>query len=682
MLQLVLLLCYLASLAGFMSVAWLVSWYQAGRLLLATGPLAAPRWQAIGCPQAATECSKPRPPTEHSHTLTGTSVIDDELQRALQYGMRDFVQSWFHVWVSANTAFPDEVQRAVSTMATDLTKRCGEADLATLLSQTVLEECLSYLARCKETRGDTEGCLGSRVLASLPDNDPWTSICLQPEAQKAYFQGVTELLLCLILPPREFASPLLRPFLTDMLTQQVWLPLLHTLSTPDYINTALISLCKEPSLNSESFLAAVRTPHSQTEVEGLRDFVAMETDRLKARGVSGTDQQRLASLDVVMTTIENQLEGKPDDDVEEETECPLPLSLSVTIPEYMVKRGRHVTYSVHVQCQHSGVEVVEGWTTSRQFSDFHDLHMSLRSMFGFLPSSLSLPSHRALKKLDPSFLDARRRGLEYYLQTLVSDPVLSRYPQALPLISLFISEEVYRRSSNELNRQVDRLIHPFRKQASLSSSKLTPLPATSNKAISSPSLLRRQQQLNDSRDEEEDQDLDLLLGLLDGLFDLRDHGQWLRRQLAHMLSQLLGDRVSRKVAQGVAWLTSPEQVSQYCRDLTNTVWPGGVRPSYKLTEEEVENGGEEEEEKVRMLRCVLARAKLIGSVPDDLRRLLGTRQTTQGMTRLSHLLQERSLNCWLCLRLFEAALQSLFPSHSLSPTLRSLRQQLHSTGLQ
>ena len=91
--------------------------------------------------------------------------------------MRDFVQSWFHVWVSANTAFPDEVQRAVSTMATDLTKRyiiihshsvsnsswllslslfrCGEADLATLLSQTVLEECLSYLARCKETRGDT-----------------------------------------------------------------------------------------------------------------------------------------------------------------------------------------------------------------------------------------------------------------------------------------------------------------------------------------------------------------------------------------------------------------------------------------------------------------------------------------------------------------------------------------------
>ena len=43
--------------------------------------------------------------------------------QALQYGMRDFVQSWYHVWVSANSGFPDEVQRAIITMATDLARR-------------------------------------------------------------------------------------------------------------------------------------------------------------------------------------------------------------------------------------------------------------------------------------------------------------------------------------------------------------------------------------------------------------------------------------------------------------------------------------------------------------------------------------------------------------------------------
>ena len=68
--------------------------------------------------------------------------------------------------------------------------------------------------------------------------------------------------------------------------------------------------CKEQSLNSESFLAAVRTPHSPAEVERLQEFVAVETERLKTRGVSGADQQRLASLDVVMTTIVKQLQGE------------------------------------------------------------------------------------------------------------------------------------------------------------------------------------------------------------------------------------------------------------------------------------------------------------------------------------------------------------------------------------
>jgi hypothetical protein len=306
--------------------------------------------------------------------------------------------------------------------------------------------------------------------------------------------------------------------------------------------------------------------------------------------------------------------------------------------------------------------------------------VSIHPQLGSLPPSLSLPSRRAIKKLDTTFLDSRRRGLETYLQTLVSETFLSRYPHVLPLVSLFISDETYRRSSNEINRQVDRLLHPFKKKPSLS--KLT---NAVNKVTSSPMLPQQQRlvSLDSASSEEEEQELDLLLKLLDELFDLRDHGQWLRRQLAHILSQLLGDRVSRKVAEGVAWLTSPDQVSQNCRDLINTIWPGGVRPHHgnregeELGEEEDEEGGGE---RVKMLRSVLVRSKLIGTVPDDLRRLLGSRRTTQGMARLSHLLQDKSLNSWLCLRLFEAILQTLFPSHSLSPALRSLRQQLHNTG--
>ena len=67
--------------------------------------------------------------------------------------------------------------------------------------------------------------------------------------------------------------------------------------------------------------------------------------------------------------------------------------------------------------------------------------------------------------------------------------------------------------------------------------------------------------------QEEEVPLRVLLVLLDEVFDLRDQGQWLRRQLTILLKQLAGDKLSRKVVETIDWLTSPEQVAEYIRDL-------------------------------------------------------------------------------------------------------------------
>ena len=72
----------------------------------------------------------------------------------------------------------------------------------------------------------------------------------------------------------------------------------------------------------------------------------------------------------------------------------------------------------------------------------------------------------------------------------------------------------------------------------------------------------------------------------------------------------------------------------------NTIWPGGVRPHHGSKEELDEGEEEGRGERERMLRSVLVRAKLIGTVPDDLRRLLGSRRTTQGMARFVQCLQK------------------------------------------
>ena len=164
------------------------------------------------------------------------------------------------------------------------------------------------------------------------------------------------------------------------------------------------------------------------------------------------------------------------------------------------------------------------------------------------------------------------------------------------------------------------------------------------------------------------------------MFDLRDQGQWLRRQLTILLKQLAGDKLSRKVVESIDWLTSPEQVAEYIRDLrytaavcvcmkvevcvvcvcdwslpasSNTLWPGGFPAcSQPLPLDST-----------RAFRATLARAKLIGSIPgrlacylsctrgretvclpsccvymsylsaDDLKRFIGGDRTAKGMAR-------------------------------------------------
>ena len=96
-----------------------------------------------------------------------------------------------------------------------------------------------------------------------------------------------------------------------------------------------------------------------------------------------------------------------------------------------------------------------------------------------------------------------------------------------------------------------------------------------------------------------------MLILLDELFDIRDGSQWLRRQLPMLLKQLAGDKISRKVVGFSDWVITPEQVAGYLRDFRTMMWPNGQLAS-TAPKPKVE---------VKALRSLLARAKLIGSIP-------------------------------------------------------------------
>ena len=61
----------------------------------------------------------------------------------------------------------------------------------------------------------------------------------------AYARGVTELVLCLILPQRDFKSPLFRTLAEDLISEQVFLPTVHYITTPHFLNSTIAYLVSE-----------------------------------------------------------------------------------------------------------------------------------------------------------------------------------------------------------------------------------------------------------------------------------------------------------------------------------------------------------------------------------------------------------------------------------------------------
>jgi len=96
-----------------------------------------------------------------------------------------------------------------------------------------------------------------------------------------------------------------------------------------------------------------------------------------------------------------------------------------------------------------------------------------------------------------------------------------------------------------------------------------------------------------------------MLILLDELFDLRADNQWLRRQLPSLLKGLAGDALSRKMVSYSDWFVSSEQVAGYLRDFRTSMWPNGRLAGSKP----------KQPMDIIALRSLLARAKLIGTIP-------------------------------------------------------------------
>jgi hypothetical protein len=290
------------------------------------------------------------------------------------------------------------------------------------------------------------------------------------------------------------------------------------------------------------------------------------------------------------------------------------------------------------------------------------LHLKLKEQ---VPHSdlPSLPSQtKAFNKLEQAFLVHKQHGMQGYLTAISSQDFLDNHPQLFGEIILFLTEQSYVRQTTEIARTVDKLVQPWK-----TSSKPKAEPFRTN----SPSTYRKiPMEGEEEEDLEEEDGLAILMTLLDEVFDISSNDQWLQRQLTNLLRQLLGsmlsDKMGQRMMEALDNYATGERIANLISQLRNSIWPHGypAEPREPPTQEFLH------------LTSLLSRTKLIGSVPDDLKRLLGTNTTNQGIIRLFNMFQIKSLNIQLLYRLVEALLCALYPERDLSYGFNHVRSQI------
>ncbi|XP_045168136.1 sorting nexin-13-like isoform X2 [Mercenaria mercenaria] len=325
------------------------------------------------------------------------------------------------------------------------------------------------------------------------------------------------------------------------------------------------------------------------------------------------------------------------------------------------------------------VDDEEIWDVYRRFSDFHDLQMIMSEKLPHFHGP-SLPPKTLLKNTGKEFLEKRRKALDNYLQTLLSPQLWEQHPRVKEFVLKFLAPGMWERHKSDLARKMDTIVNPLKSVGhaviqmpenikNISQDGLSRLRGDSFKG--SGSSLNQGTKVGAGLDLEigENIPLRIMLLLMDEVFDLRQKNQWLRRQIVRVLKQLiksiLGDRMNKKIVEHVDWMTSAEQVAEYIKAFRDSFWPEGV-----LSEPRPDR-----DHNSKMRTRVVCRAKMLGSIPDELRHFLGSDTARIGVTRVFDMFQYRSLNRRLVYVVLEGIIETLFPQNKFKELFRKLHSQ-------
>ena len=122
--------------------------------------------------------------------------------------------------------------------------------------------------------------------------------------------------------------------------------------------------------------------------------------------------------------------------------------------------------------------------------------------------------------------------------------------------------------------------------------------------------------------------------------------------------------MNRRIIDYFAHLASPSTLSSYLKSIKQSLWPNGYPAAPHPTRDEA----------TKMRTRVAAKMALLSSLPDELRRIIGSETSRAGLLMLFEMLQHPVLNKRLSVVLLEGILETIFQSHDFP----SIVQKLHS----
>jgi len=321
----------------------------------------------------------------------------------------------------------------------------------------------------------------------------------------------------------------------------------------------------------------------------------------------------------------------------------------------------HAVYAVTVK-KTCGAREIDNWIVYRRYSDFHDFHARMESRYKAV-ANLYFPAKRTFNNMDKLFLERRQYLLNEYLSRILKPEFLAANADLQGYVLQFLGRGSYEHSKGAISRKVDSLVNPFVssvRTAAKQSVRWVPTNLFSANTRSNDDLTTLQRVSGIDSEGNDNVPLRILLFLFDEVFDLQNGNQWARKRIFPMLRELLramyGDVFNRKIVDSVAALTSSEQVAEYIKVIKNSLWPNGSPAMTRPPRDEA----------TRMRTRVTAKTALLSCISDEIKHLIGSETTRQGVLRVFELFQDPVLNRRLLYVLIEALADSLFQGQNMT----------------